>query len=329
MHDYRHDGATAAKTLVALLALYLIWGSTYLAIRFAIETLPPFLMAGVRFVTAGGLLYAWAGTRPGTRRPSSTQWRSAFVIGGLLLVGGNGAVVWAEERVASGIVALLVATVPIWMVLLDWAQGTGGRPTGKLLLGMLLGFIGMGLLVGPDALREGGTVDPVRAGVVVLGSISWAAGSIYSRRAAVPRSPLLFTAMQMLAGGLLLLVLGLALGEYGEVRLDAVSLKSALALGYLVVFGAIIGYTAYVWLLRVSTPARVSTYAYVNPVVAVFLGWALAGEPVTTRIFVAAAVIVAGVAVITTARTHAPRRPVGAAGADPGDCEEGEEPPPA
>ncbi|HUH13865.1 MAG TPA: EamA family transporter [Longimicrobiales bacterium] len=312
-----------ARVLAALFALYVIWGSTYLAIRFAIETLPPFLMAGVRFVVAGGLLYGWVAMRGGAR-PTAAQWRASFIIGGLLLVGGNGAVVWAEERVASGVVALLVATVPVWMVLLDWAQGTGGRPTGKLMLGMLLGLVGLGLLVGPDALGGGGDVDPLRAGVVVLGSMSWAAGSIYSRKAAVPRSPLLFTATQMLAGGALLLLLGTVLGEWGDVRLDAVSARSALALAYLIVFGAIVGYSAYVWLLRVSTPARVSTYAYVNPLVAVFLGWALAGEVVSPRIGVAAAVIVAGVAIITTSRTHAPRRPVGAAGADPGEGERDE-----
>lgn len=297
---------------LALGAVYLIWGSTYLAIRFAIETLPPFLMAGVRFLTAGAILYTWSRLGRGAPRPERRHWRSTAVIGALLLLGGNGAVVWAEEVVASGVVALLVATVPVWMVLLDWAQGTGGRPTGKLVLGMALGFVGMALLVGPEAFSAKATIDPVRAGVVVLGSISWAAGSIYSRRAPLPGKPLLTTAMQMLWGGALLLGAGLALGEAGEFRPDAISLKSLLALLYLIVFGAIVAYTAYVWLLRASTPARVSTYAYVNPVVAVLLGWALAGEPITSRILIAAAVIVGGVAVITTARTHPARREVGA-----------------
>ncbi|MEN8375965.1 MAG: EamA family transporter [Gemmatimonadota bacterium] len=295
-----------AGVLAAFAAVYLIWGSTYLAIRFAIETLPGFLMAGVRFSIAGALLFAWTQAR-GAARPTGAQWKTAAVMGALMLLGGNGGVVWATEKVPSGIVALLVATVPLWMVLLDWAYGTGPRPSARVVLGLALGFAGAVLLVGPDAVGAADLVDPVR-GLVALGaSVSWAAGSIYARRAPQPKSPLVATAGQMMLGGLFLLLLGLGTGEAAEVNPAGFSTLSVASLGYLIVFGAIVGYSAYVWLLRVSTAARVSTYAYVNPVVAVFLGWLLASEPVTPRVLLAAAIIVAGVAVITSERTRPTR----------------------
>ncbi len=292
---------SAAAVFAAFAAVYVIWGSTYLAIRFAIETLPGFLMAGVRFSVAGVLLFAWTRLR-GAEPPRGAQWRTGAVMGALMLLGGNGAVVWATERVPSGIVALLVATVPLWMVVLDWLHGTGPRPTARVLLGLAVGFGGAVLLVGPDALGAAHLVDPLRGLAALGGSLSWAAGSIYARRAPQPRSPLVATAAQMLFGGAFLLLLGLATGEGAEVNPAGFSTLSVLSLAYLIVFGAIVAYSAYVWLLRVSTAARVSTYAYVNPVVAVFLGWLLADEPVTPRVVIAAAVIVAGVAVITTER---------------------------
>jgi drug/metabolite transporter (DMT)-like permease len=289
--------------LAAFAAVYLIWGSTYLAIRFAIETLPGFLMAGVRFSVAGALLYAWTRLR-GAARPRGAHWGTAAGMGALMLLGGNGAVVWATEKVPSGIVALLVATVPLWMVLLDWLHGTGPRPTLRVLLGLAIGFGGAILLVGPYALGAAHLVDPVRGLAALAGSLSWAAGSIYARRAPQPKSPLVATSGQMLFGGAFLLLLGLGTGEAAEVDPAGFSTLSVLSLAYLIVFGAIVGYSAYVWLLRVSTAARVSTYAYVNPVVAVFLGWLLADEPVTPRVAIAAAVIVSGVAVITTERAR-------------------------
>ena len=293
----RISRATSSPWLViaAFAAIYLIWGSTYLAIRFAIETMPPLLMAGVRFLFAGGLLYAW--TRlSGTPRPTRMNWRAAALVGGLLL-GGNGAVTWAEQWVPSGLAALLIATVPLWMVLLAWLRG-GERPTLGVAGGLALGLVGIILLIGPGELLGGSHVDPVGALAILLGSVSWAAGSLYARRAPMPAAPLLGTGMEMLAGGALLLLVGLATGEGAQIHLEAVSLRSVLALGYLVVFGSIVAFSAYVWLLRVVTPARASTYAYVNPVVAVFLGWALASEPLTPLTLVAAAVIVAAVALI-------------------------------
>jgi len=298
---------STAKVVAAFAAVYVIWGSTYLAILYAIETLPPFLMAGVRFLIAGAVLYAWAWLR-GARRPTRLHWKSALIVGGLLLLGGNGGVVWSEQRVASGLAALLVATVPLWMVLLEWMQRDGTRPDGRTLFGVALGLVGLALLVGPNALLGGERVDLLGAGVLVLGSLSWATGSLYARRAPLPESPLLGTAMEMLAGGALLTLLGLAVGEAGAVDLGAVSSRSFLSLLYLIVFGSLVGFTAYTWLLGVSTPARVSTYAYVNPVVAVLLGWAFAGEPLTPRMALAAAVIVGAVAAITSGQA-ARRRP--------------------
>jgi drug/metabolite transporter (DMT)-like permease len=287
-----------AAILAAFAAIYVIWGSTYLAIHFAIQTLPPFLMAAARFLAAGSLLFAWsAASAP--RRPAGAEWKAAFVVGGLLLLGGNGAVVWAQQHVPSGIVALLVAGTPGWMVLLHWLWHGSVAPGPRTVAGLVLGFGGMALLVGPSLTAGAGGLHLGGVLVVLLGSVSWAVGSIYSRRAPIPPGPLHSTGMQMLAGGALLLLAGAAAGEFGQFNAGGVSARSVLALLYLTVFGAIIGYSAYVWLLRHVHPGRVSTYAYVNPVVAVMLGWAIAGEAFTLRMGVAAAVIVGGVAMIT------------------------------
>jgi len=294
------------RVAIAFAAIYLIWGSTYLAIRFAIETLPPFSMAAVRFTVAGGILYAIA--RPRSERPTKVNWISAGVVGTLLLAGGNGGVVWAEQWVPSGLAALIVATVPLWMVLFDWLFAGGARPSRTLMAGLLLGLSGVGLLMSSTELgaqsREG-----LLGGFAVLGaSISWAAGSIYARKAALPRSPFLATAMQMIVGGFVLSLMAAIAGEGGELHLSAFSMKSMLALVYLIVFGALIAFTAYIWLLGVSTPARVSTYAYVNPAVAVLLGWLLASERLDARAAVAVLIILSAVALVSV-RGGDPRRP--------------------
>jgi drug/metabolite transporter (DMT)-like permease len=299
--------ATRAGIIAALAAVYIIWGSTYLAIRFAVETLPPFLMAGVRFVVAGGVLYGWRRAR-GFPRPTPAQWRSATIVGGLMLLGGNGGVVWAEQYIESGTAALIVASVPLWMVLLDWLSPGGRAPRRTVWAGIVVGLVGVAMLFGaPETDAERYTAGWI---VLVLASISWAIGSLYSRSARLP-APLLATGMQMLAGGALLLLAGAVTGELSALDPSTFSTRSVLSLLYLIVFGALIGYSAYVWLLRVTTPAVASTYAYVNPVVAVFLGWLLAGEALTLRIMVASAVIVGGVALITRAgrrpRPEAPR----------------------
>jgi len=291
------------KIAAAFAAIYIIWGSTYLGIRFAIETIPPFLMAGVRFLLAGAMLYGWARVR-GAPRPLRVHWRSAAIIGALLLLGGNGGVTWGEQHIASGLAALLVATVPIWIAALDWLRPGGTRPDGPVIAGLLLGFVGILLLVGPGNLG-GGEGNYMLGTLAVLGAaFSWALGSLYSKRAPLPGDALQGIGMEMLAGGVWLWLAGTLAGEWGQLNLGAISLRSGLALAYLTLFGSLVGFTAYVWLLRVVSPARAATYAYVNPVVAVFLGWALAGEELTPLTLVAAAVIIAGVVITTTYRAQ-------------------------
>lgn len=290
------------KVGLAFAALYIVWGSTYLGIRYAIETLPPLLMAGVRFMAAGAVLYAVLKAR-GAQRPTGQQWKTAFIVGILLLLGGNGGVVWAEQVVPSGIAALLVASLPLWMVTLDAVRPRGKRPTVGVLIGLVLGILGIVILIGPGELAGSGRVNPIGAAVLLVASFSWALGSIYSRSAPAPKDPFLASAMQMLGGGLALGIAGAIRGELAMLGNFDPSAKSILAFLYLILFGSLLGFTAYIWLLRVSTPAKVATYAYVNPVVAVLLGWALADEPLTSRTLLAAAVIVGAVALITTARS--------------------------
>lgn len=295
---------STARLVTAFAAVYILWGSTYLAIRFAVATIPPFLMAGTRHLIAGAILYPLARIRTG-ERPTRANWSAATLIGALLLFGGNGGVCWAEQIVPSGVTALLVATVSLWMVTIDWLRPGGVRPTGRVFVGLALGFAGLAFLVGPSKLAGSGRVNPLGAAVLVLASLSWATGSVFSRHLELPRAPLLGTAMQSLAGGALLIVVGLLTGQGARLDGSAVSLRSVVALGYLVVFGSLLGFSAYTWLLVHAPPTRVGTYAYVNPVVAMFLGWAFAGERITLRTFVAAAVIIAAVVLVITARQRA------------------------
>ncbi|HTR02029.1 MAG TPA: EamA family transporter, partial [Thermoanaerobaculia bacterium] len=283
------------------------WGSTYLAIRFGVETIPPFVLAGCRHLTAGLILYAWM-RRRGAPRPAGKHWRSAAVIGGLLLLGGNGLVTWAEQRVPSGLAALIVASVPIWMTVLDAAQRRE-RPHGVVVLGLALGLAGIAFLVAPGQFAGGTPIDALGAAALLTASLLWATGSLYSRRAALPSSTLLATAMEMIAGGVLLMAAATVTGEWSVLSPAAVSTRSLLSLGYLIVAGSLVGFSAYIFLLGATTPARVSTYAYVNPVVAVLLGWLLAGEAVTARMLLATGIIVVSVALIIkhgARRTAAP-----------------------
>lgn len=286
-----------ARLLLAFLLVYVLWGSTYLAIRIAIGSMPPLVMGSVRFLIAGTAMWAWARLTTGAKA-SRAEWRGGLIVGTLLLFGGNGAVIWSEQRVPSGIAALLVAVVPLWMVLLDWARPGGARPRAAVFVGLGLGLLGLALLVGPGAFGGGG-VDPIGAGVLMVGSLSWAFGSLYSKKAPRAGSPILNAGIQMLGGGVALAIASVASGELAQLHPAAVTLRSAAALAYLIVFGSLVGYTAYLYLLSHTTPAKASTYAYVNPVVAVFLGWAIAGEPVTPRTLVAAAVILVSVALIS------------------------------
>ena len=290
-----------ARIAAAFAAIYIIWGSTFLGIRYAIETMPPLLMAGTRFVIAGAILYAWATIREGAR-PTRQQWVNTAIVGALLLTVGNGAVSWAEQFVPSGLAALVVAITPLWMVIFEGLRSGGDRPDKRIIGGIALGFAGLVLLIGPGDIMGDRAVDLRSAAVLLVGTLAWAGGSIYSRSVPLPGSARLSTAMQMLAAGVLLLIGGMIGGEASRVSLDAISLKSVLAFGYLIIFGSIIGFTAYSWLLRVSSAARVSTYAYVNPVVALVLGWALAGESLGPRTLLAAGIVLAGVALITLAR---------------------------
>ncbi len=286
------------RIVLAFAAIYLIWGSTYLAIRFAIETIPPYLMGGVRFLIAGGVLYGLLRWR-GVKTPTRLNWRAAAIAGGLLLWGGNGGVMLAEQYVPSSLAALIIAMVPLWMVLLNWKWGDRVKPSSGTAVGVALGLLGIVLIAAPGQSVAEGAVNPIGLVMLLLCSLSWSIGSLYSRRASLPANPLMSTSLEMLAGGAMMLVAGLLLGQGRQVHFDQISVLSLSALGYLVVFGSLIGFSAYVWLLKVSTPARVSTYAFVNPVVAVFLGWIFAGEELSLRVMVAAAVIIVAVMLIT------------------------------
>ncbi len=292
----RVDDYPRSRVLAAFVAVYIVWGSTYLAIRYAVATIPPFTMVGARFVVSGALLYAWARLR-GAPRPTAREWRDAAIAGGLMLCFGNGAVAWAEQRVPSGLSALLVAVVPLWMVLLDWLRPHGERPRTRVLLGVVVGLAGLFVLVDPASDR--GSLDFGAAIVLVLSSLGWAAGSVYNRYGARPRSAAMSTGMQMLTGSIALFFVGASKSELRHFDIAQVSAASWIGWIYLVTFGSLIGFTAYIYLLQAVTPAKASTYAYVNPLVAVFLGWAIAGEAVTARTLLAAAIILGGVAMIT------------------------------
>lgn len=304
----------------ALIAVYIAWGSTYLAIRFAVETMPPFLMAATRFLFAGAVLYAFRRLR-GDPAPTRIEWRSAAIVGLLLLAGANGSVVWAEQVVVSGIAALMVGSAPLWMVLIDALRPGGRWPDWKAVLGVVIGFAGIALLVWPvEGLQ--GNVHPAGAAALILASVLWAIGSLYNRGAKLPDSPLLGTGMEMLAGGAGLVVMGTLNNEWSQIDLAGISTRSLLGLAYLIVGGAWIGFAAYTWLLRVAPTTLVSTYAYVNPLIAIFIGNLLAAEPLTARILVATAIIVASVALITMTQSRRRKKaqvvpaPVHAAGDD-------------
>jgi drug/metabolite transporter (DMT)-like permease len=293
---------------MALTTVYLVWGSTYLAIRVAVRTIPPFLMAGVRFLIAGAVLYAWSIRRGDVENDpiGPRQWAAAALIGGLLLLGGNGGVVWAERRVASGLTALLIALVPIWMALMVSARGQEAVRV-RALAGLLLGLGGTVLLVRSSE-TSGGAVSLAGVVVLVFASISWALGSVLSPTVGLPKRPMVSTAMEMLCGGAMLSLAGLFSGEATHVHASRIAGTSVVAFLYLIVFGSWAGFTAYVWLLQNAPPSLASTYAYVNPVVAVFLGWLILHERVTALTLVSAALIVGAVALIIVSQSPQARR---------------------
>lgn len=287
---------STAKLVAAFAAVYVLWGSTYLGIRFSMETLPAFFTQGVRFMTAGAVMYAWA-LRQGAAPPTRREWAGGAVTGVLLFVCGSGGLIWAERLIPSGVAALVVATEPVAFVLIE-AVRRRRFPRGAILAGLGLGAVGLAILVGPGNLLGGERFAPSALLVLVAGTFCWAGGSLYSRGSRLPASPWMATAVTLVAGGAGLALVGALAGELGRFDPSAVSAKSLWATLYLFVFGSIVGFSAYLWLLRVTSVARVSTYAYVNPVVAVCLGWALADEPLSARVGLATAVIVGAVALI-------------------------------
>lgn len=294
----RSTGERHLPTLIAsFVCIYVVWGSTYLAIRLAVDTLPPFLMAGSRFLLAGLIMYVLTRWR-GAPRPTGRHWRSAVLIGTMLLLGGNGLVTWAEQWTPSGITALIIGSTPMWFVVLDWMVFSGPRPTPAKVVGLIVGFIGVVMLVGPKGLAEQG-LPGWPAVVILLASGIFACGSLLSRRVEQAPGLLQSASMQMIGGGGVMTLVGLLCGEAQRVDFSHASASSLWAWAYLVVIGSLIAYSAFVYMLRHAAPATVSTYAYVNPIVAVFLGWLILDEPLSPRVILAGVLIVLAVAGIT------------------------------
>ncbi len=292
-----------ARAWIALVAVYIVWGSTYLAISFAIETIPPFISAGIRFLVAGAILYLWQ-RLSGVSAPKKIEWRSASIIGLLLLLGGNGMLVWAETRIPSGISALFIATVPLWMVAIDALRPNGSRANWLVWVGVLVGLTGTALLANPwQTHTSSPPLDPLGMGALIFAALSWSIGSLYSRKAPLPKAPLIGTGMEMLVGSLGLFAIASIVGEWSQLHLAAISMRSLGGLIYLIVFGSGIGFVAYTWLLRNTPTPLVSTYAYVNPMVAILLGSFIGHEPLESQEIISAIVIIGGVVLITTAKS--------------------------
>ncbi len=290
------------RVAMALFALYFFWGGTYIGMRVAIESFPPFLMAGIRFVSAGLVLFSLARYQ-GAGMPDRRQWLNAGIVGALLLLGGNGIVAWAEKTVPSGIAALILATVPIWIVLMNWIGKGKTKPNMGIITGILLGMVGIAIMViRPGSTADGGKISIIGLLALVFAAFSWSVGSLLSRSIRLPDSAIQSTGMQMLTGGTLLLGASVFAGDWAVFNLQSITGRSLIALFYLISCGSIIGYSAYIWLLKNAEPTWVSTYAFVNPVVAVFLGWLIAGETLSVNTAVAALIIIAAVVIITVFR---------------------------
>lgn len=285
------------RTLVAFATIYVVWGSTYLAIAYAIASIPPLLMMGVRSLLAGAVLYGWA-RLSGAAAPRRAAWRPAVLAGAFLFLGSHGLLAWAEQRVPSGLAALVVATGTFWMIGVEWARRGGVRPAARVVGGAALGLSGVVMLVGSG---DGG-VDVAGAGALTLSALLWAVGSVYARGSALPRSPQLASALPLLTGGVMLVSMSVVTGEARALDMFAIDARALFALLYLVVFGSIVAFSAYVWLLRTTSAVRVSTHTFVNPAVAVLLGWAFAGETVTARALLAGVAIIGSVVLIHRAR---------------------------
>jgi drug/metabolite transporter (DMT)-like permease len=290
------------KVWIALLALYIVWGSTYLAIRFSVETIPPFLHASIRFLISGAILFLWR-RAAGDAIPTKSNWKSAAIVGTLLLLGGNGLVALAEKNIPSGIAALVISTSPFWLVLFESLRSGGTKPNWQSLIGLVIGFGGVFLLIGPDEITGSGQqFNTFSVILLLIAPFLWSLGSIYARGADMPKSTLISTGMQMLAGSVALFVVSVATGELNGFSFGEVSMRSWWGLLYLITFGSLVGFVSYGWLLHNAPVSLTSTYAYVNPVVAVILGWLLADEALDTRIVIASAVIIGSVILINSAR---------------------------
>lgn len=294
-----------AKIWTALLALYIVWGSTYLAIRFAVETIPPFFSAGIRFLVAGLILVIWRRSA-GDALPTRRQWKSLAIVGVLLLLGGNGMVSFAEARIASGVVALIVGTVPLWMVIIEALRPGGIKPGWQVIAGLLIGFVGIYLLIGPSNISGGLQLDTIGTLAALLAAFLWSVGSMYSRSAELPRSTLMSTGGEMLVGAATLFITSGLTGEWSAFRFELVAARSWLGLAYLITFGSLIGFVSYGWLLQNAPVSLVATYAYVNPLVAVLLGALLAGELLNGRILAASIFIIGSVIFINSSHRARP-----------------------
>jgi drug/metabolite transporter (DMT)-like permease len=296
------------KIWIALVALYIVWGSTYLAIRFSVETIPPFLHASLRFLISGAVLFIWR-RMAGDPAPTFSNWKSTAIVGAALLLGGNGFVAWAEQTIPSGIAALMISTSPFWLVLFESLRTGGAKPTWQSIVGLIVGFGGVFILIGPAEIVGGkGSFDTFGIMLLLFAPFFWSLGSIYAKGANMPRSTLLGTGMEMLTGAVALFIVSVARGELNGFSFGLVSTRSWLGLAYLITFGSLVGFVSYGWLLHNAPVSLLSTYAYVNPVVAVFLGNLLANEPLNARILLASAIIIGSVIFINSARQVSVKR---------------------
>jgi drug/metabolite transporter (DMT)-like permease len=293
-----HKKNIQLKIFLAFSAIYILWGSTYLANKYAIETIPPIIVSGLRFLIAGTILYAIE--RPKVKiKPKWAHWKESLIIGFLMLSIGNGGIVWAQKKVPSGLTALLVSSTPIWLIIIDWLRPNGVKPKKWVIFGIILGFTGIAFLISPDKYSGENSIDFLGFSMLLIASIAWASGTMYSRHAHIMESPFLSISMHMLCGGTILILFSLIIGDFQNFNPWEISIHSIIAVSYLVVAGSLLGFTAYLWLMRKKPPVLVSTNSFINPVVAIFIGWAIAGEIVTLKMLIASVIIIISVIVIT------------------------------
>ncbi len=309
--NWKDNKSELLVMIAAFAAVYLIWGSTYLAIKYAIISIPTFLLGGIRFTIAGALMLLWGRISPNYERPKLVHWRTSAIVGFLLLTIGNGGVVIAEHHISSGMTALMVATLPFWVILIGWLFMKTGRPNLRITLGLAVGFAGVMLLISGGSSAGDSTTGGTAIGFIAVtaSTLAWAIGSLYGIKAPSVRSPIVAAGMQMLCGGSFMLIVGSVRGEWSAFNVAAVTTESWLALAYLIFFGAIVAYTAYSWLVKNVSPTALSTYAYVNPAIAVLLGWAIAGETLSGTMMIGAAIVVGSVALITLKKRKKRDRP--------------------